>query len=76
MPALIASAIAAAWIVAIAIISVQNATLVSLQFLGFQSIQLPLGIVLALSAATGAIGGAIGLSVAGNTSDRGDRRLR
>jgi|GEM_PF-2193690 len=34
-------------VTAIAILSVQNATLVTLQFLVFQSIQLPLGVLLA-----------------------------
>jgi uncharacterized integral membrane protein len=43
----------AGWVVAIAIISVQNATPVSLRFLTFQSIQLPAGLVLAFSAALG-----------------------
>ena len=43
----------AGWVVAIAIISVQNATPVSLRFLTFQSIQLPVGLVLAFSAALG-----------------------
>ncbi|MBE9192760.1 LapA family protein [Gloeocapsopsis crepidinum LEGE 06123] len=45
--------ILAGWVVAIAIISVQNATPVSLRFLTFQSIQLPAGLVLAFSAALG-----------------------
>lgn len=45
--------ILAGWVVAIAIISVQNATPVALRFLTFQSIQLPVGLVLAFSAALG-----------------------
>ncbi|OKH23938.1 LapA family protein [Chroogloeocystis siderophila] len=45
--------ILAGWVVAIAIISVQNATPVSLRFVTFQSIQLPVGLVLAFSAALG-----------------------
>jgi len=45
--------ILAGWVVAIAIISVQNATPVSLRFLTFQSIQLPAGLVIAFSAALG-----------------------
>lgn len=57
------SAIAAIWVVAIALLSVQNATPVSLQFLGFSSIQLPVGLVLAVSIGLGMIGGALVLSV-------------
>ncbi|MBE9127008.1 MULTISPECIES: LapA family protein [unclassified Coleofasciculus] len=57
---LLVSLIAAAWIVAIAILSVQNATLVSLRFLTFESIRLPVGIVLAFSVGIGVMGGAIG----------------
>ena len=49
------SLILAAWIAAIAILSVQNATLVSLTFLNFHSIQLPVGLVLAFSACVGII---------------------
>ncbi|HEY9837771.1 MAG TPA: lipopolysaccharide assembly protein LapA domain-containing protein [Vampirovibrionales bacterium] len=57
------SAIAAFWVVAIALLSVQNATPVSLQFLGFSSIQLPVGLVLAASTGLGMIGGALALSL-------------
>ncbi|WP_414566238.1 MULTISPECIES: LapA family protein [unclassified Anabaena] len=53
------SLVAAIWVVAIAIISVQNATLVSLKFLTFQSIQIPVGLVLAFSAGIGLIGMAL-----------------
>lgn len=49
----------ASWVTVIAIISVQNATLVSLKFLGFASVPLPVGIVLALSVSGGMIAGAI-----------------
>jgi uncharacterized integral membrane protein len=52
---LLTSLVVAIWVVAIAILSVQNATPVSLKFLNFQSIQLPLGLVLAFSAALGII---------------------
>jgi uncharacterized integral membrane protein len=47
------------WVVAIAIISVQNATPVSLKFLTFQSVQIPVGLVLAFSAGIGLIGMAV-----------------
>ncbi|MCP6759776.1 MAG: LapA family protein [Fischerella sp. CENA71] len=44
------------WIMAVALLSVQNATPVSLKFLSFQSIQLPVGLLLAFCAAVGMIG--------------------
>ncbi len=56
---LLTSLILAGWVSAIAIISVQNYTPVSVKFLTFQSIQIPIGIVLGFSAAVGVIGGAI-----------------
>ena len=56
---LLTSLVLAGWAIAIAILSVQNATAISLKFLVFQSIQLPIGVVLGFSAAVGAIGGAI-----------------
>ncbi len=56
---LLTSLILAAWIGAIAILAIQNFTLVSLKFLAFESIQLPVGIVLAFSVGIGVIGGAI-----------------
>ncbi|MGE5655268.1 MAG: DUF1049 domain-containing protein [Actinomycetota bacterium] len=46
------------WIGATAILSVQNATPVALKFLVFQSVELPVGVVLALGASAGAIGAA------------------
>ncbi|MFB2835490.1 hypothetical protein [Floridanema evergladense] len=56
---LIISGIIATWIVAIAILSVQNASPVALKFLAYESIKLPVGVVLSFSAAGGAIVGAI-----------------
>lgn len=52
---LLTSLIVACWVIAIAILSVQNATPVSLRFLTFQSIQLPVGLVLAFSVGLGII---------------------
>lgn len=40
---------------AIAIVSVQNATPVSIKFLTFESIQIPVGVILAFSVAVGLI---------------------
>jgi uncharacterized integral membrane protein len=56
---LLTSLIVAAWVVAIAILSVQNATPVSVNFLNFQSIQLPVGLLLAFSVGVGIIAMAI-----------------
>lgn len=56
---LLTSLVLAIAVGAIAILSVQNATLVSLRLLRFESIQLPVGVVLAFSAGAGALGGAI-----------------
>ena len=51
--------IRAVWVGAIALISVQNATPVSLQFLVFQSVQIPCGLMLAFSVAVGLLGTAV-----------------
>jgi uncharacterized integral membrane protein len=51
--------IIAVWVVAIALISVQNATPVSLKFLVFQSIQIPFGLMLAFSVAVGLLATAV-----------------
>ncbi|MCJ8279585.1 MAG: LapA family protein [Cyanobacteria bacterium J06649_11] len=49
----------ALWIMAIAIISVQNATPVSLRFITFESIQIPFGLVLAFCVAVGMIAASV-----------------
>ncbi len=59
LTSLLASLVLAICAVAIAILSVQNATPVSLSFLAFQSIQLPVGVVLGFSFAVGTIGVAL-----------------
>lgn len=52
--------IVAIWIVAIALLSVQNATLVSLKFLFWQTVPLPAGLLLAIALGSGLLlGGAI-----------------
>ncbi len=56
---LLTSLVLASWVMAIAILSVQNAAPVSLKFLTFESIQLPVGLVLAFSAVVGIIGMAL-----------------
>jgi uncharacterized integral membrane protein len=47
------------WIGIMAIVSVQNATLVQLSIFTFQSIRIPLGIILGTSVSIGLIGGAV-----------------
>ncbi len=47
------------WIAAIAVLSVQNATAVSVQFLWFRSVELPLGVILAFSVAAGLLSVAV-----------------
>jgi uncharacterized integral membrane protein len=51
MPKFLLVIVPAIWIVAIAILSVQNATPVGIKFLGLQSVDLPVGIVLSFFAA-------------------------
>nr|WP_286167467.1 LapA family protein [Arthrospira platensis] len=58
-----ASLILAVGMTAVAILSVQNATPVSLQFMIFESINIPVGVVLAFSLAIGLITGAIGIFI-------------
>ncbi len=50
---LLINLILAVWVAVIAIVSVQNATPVTLKFILFESIQMPIGVVLALSAVVG-----------------------
>lgn len=61
-------AIGAIALIAIAMLSMQNATPVSLQFLGFRSIRLPVGLVLAGSVGIGMIGGAIAILLSGHSN--------
>jgi uncharacterized integral membrane protein len=55
----VTSLIVAVWVVAIAIIAVQNADPVSFRFLTVQTFELPFGVVLAFGVALGIIGMAI-----------------
>ncbi|OLP20331.1 hypothetical protein BST81_00925 [Leptolyngbya sp. 'hensonii'] len=52
---LLLSSLLSFWIATIAILSVQNATPVTLRFFSLQSVQLPAGLVLAFSTGIGAI---------------------
>lgn len=62
------SLLVATWIGAIAILAIQNYTPVSLSFLGVQSFELPIGIVLAFSVVLGLVVSAIGLALVGLAS--------
>ena len=73
MTNLIVSTIAAIWIGVIALISVQNASLVSIQFVQWKSIDLPWGLVLAGAVALGFLIGAC-LPLLANKSPKVERR--
>jgi uncharacterized integral membrane protein len=57
------SLVVAIWVSAIALLAIQNATPVSLQFLNIQSVEIPLGLVMAFSASIGMIGAALSLGI-------------
>ncbi|PZV11245.1 MAG: DUF1049 domain-containing protein [Leptolyngbya sp.] len=59
LPIILISLIVAIWVSAIAVLSVQNFTPVALNLLAFQSIEIPLGLVLAFSVGIGMVGMAI-----------------
>lgn len=61
MANLLTSIIVAFWVGGIALISVQNAQPVSLRFMAWRTIQIPLGLVLAFGAGAGMVGTAIAL---------------
>ncbi|WP_080808702.1 lipopolysaccharide assembly protein LapA domain-containing protein [Halomicronema hongdechloris] len=60
---LVLSLVPAIWVAAVAILSVQNATPVSLQFLTFRSIEMPMGVLLGICAAGGMVGTALLISL-------------
>lgn len=77
IPLLAISFLLAILVSAIGIISVQNATPVSLNFTLFQSIPMPVGVVLAISLSVGILGGAIlqplwMISASGPVTDRAE----
>lgn len=59
IPLLGISFLVAIWVSAIGILSVQNAMPVSLNLLFLKSIQMPIGVVLALGLSAGALAGAV-----------------
>jgi hypothetical protein len=56
---LIATSIVALWVGTIALISVQNATPVAIQLFSFQTVGIPFGLLLALTALVGMVGTAL-----------------
>ena len=66
---LVVSTVTAIWVSAIALISVQNATPMSLRFLTFQSTRIPVGLLLGFSASAGMVGTA--LLLPSGTDDEG-----
>lgn len=66
---LLTALIVSAWVVAIALISIQNVTPVSLRFLIFRTVEIPFGLVLAFCAAGGMVLVAIARPFLGRSSD-------
>jgi len=69
---LFVSLLLAAWIGAIAVLAIQNFAPISLRFLAFQSIQVPVGLVLAFSVGLGLVGAAIAQPLLSGTSSESD----
>lgn len=69
---LLTSFLLSAWIGAIAVLAIQNFSPVSLRFLGFQSIEVPVGLVLAFSVGLGLLGTAIAQPLLGFSSFQRD----
>ncbi|MGL4622606.1 DUF1049 domain-containing protein [Chroococcidiopsis sp.] len=59
LASLLTSSVVAVWIVAISLLSMQNADQIRLKFLRYQTIQLPVGFVLAVSAGVGVVATAL-----------------
>jgi uncharacterized integral membrane protein len=55
IPPILGSIILALWVSGIAILSVQNATPISLKFISFHSIKIPLGVILSFSVSLGVL---------------------
>ncbi len=62
--------IPALWVLAIAIIAVQNATPIALQFLTFQSVALPFGVILSFGVVVGMLGTALLLALPSGSNRR------
>ncbi|MEM1290393.1 MAG: hypothetical protein AAGH67_02790 [Cyanobacteria bacterium P01_H01_bin.162] len=64
MQQLFLALILALWVMVIAIVSVQNATPVAIEFLGLRSVELPVGVVLSFGVAGGLVVTALLMTVA------------
>ncbi|PSN11987.1 hypothetical protein C7293_22040 [filamentous cyanobacterium CCT1] len=73
---LLLALVPAIWVVAIAIIAVQNATPVSFRLLNLQSIEIPFGVLLAFCAAAGMLLAALVLLVLGGNPLRSRQKQR
>ncbi|MFM7428100.1 MAG: lipopolysaccharide assembly protein LapA domain-containing protein [Elainella sp.] len=63
MTRFLTSCILALWVSGIAIIAIQNATPVALRLLNAESVAIPLGLVIAFSAALGMVGTSLALGL-------------
>jgi uncharacterized integral membrane protein len=59
MSKVLLTVIPAVWVVAMAIVSIQNATPIRLKFFAFESVELPFGVVLSFCVALGMVIGAV-----------------
>ncbi|MBD2233812.1 lipopolysaccharide assembly protein LapA domain-containing protein [Phormidium tenue] len=73
---LVLALVPAVWVIAIAIIAVQNATPVSFRLLNLQSIEIPFGVLLAFCVAAGMLAAALVLLVLGGNPLRAPRRQK
>jgi uncharacterized integral membrane protein len=73
---LVFALVPALWVIAIAIIAVQNATPVSFRLLNLQSIEIPFGVLLAFCVAAGMLAAALVLLVLGGNPLRAPRRQK
>ncbi len=71
---LVLALVPAVWVIAIAVIAVQNATPVSFRLLNLQSIEIPFGVLLAFCAAAGMVAMALLLLTLGGNPLQGRRR--
>lgn len=71
---LVLALVPAVWVIAIAVIAVQNATPVSFRLLNLQSIDIPFGVLLAFCAAAGMVAMALLLLVLGGNPLQTRRR--
>ncbi len=68
----LASIIVAAWVSAIALLSVQNARPVSLRFLTMETVRIPIGLLLAGSASVGMVAASLVLPFISAAADDDD----